>query len=204
MSFKKKLSKSMLTAALGFSLMGGGTYAYFSDTVETNNTFAAGSLDLSVNPETIVNIEDLKPGDEISREFDISNGGTLDINKVLLDTSYTVDDANGDNTEDFGEHIKVTILYNQANATVEVMEMTLKELSEEQPDITAIDEFVGGEKGPNGLEPGDTDKIIVLFEFVDNGEDQNQFQEDALQLKWKFIAEQTDGDLDEDDDDNDE
>lgn len=204
MGFKKKLSKSMLTAALGFSLMGGGTYAYFSDTVETNNTFAAGSLDLSVNPETIVNIEDLKPGDEISREFDISNGGTLDINKVLLDTSYTVDDANGDNTEDFGEHIKVTILYNQANATVEVMEMTLKELSEEQPDITAIDEFVGGEKGPNGLEPGDTDKIIVLFEFVDNGEDQNQFQEDALQLKWKFIAEQTDGDLDEDDDDNDE
>lgn len=204
MSFKKKLSKSMLTAALGFSLMGGGTYAYFSDTVETNNTFAAGSLDLSVNPETIVNIEDLKPGDEISREFDISNGGTLDINKVLLDTSYTVDDANGDNTEDFGEHIKVTILYNQANATVEVMEMTLKELSEEQPDITAIDEFVGGEKGPNGLEPGDTDKIIVLFEFVDNGEDQNQFQEDALQLKWKFIAEQTDGDLDEDEDDNDE
>src|SRR5699024_8066848 len=203
MSFKKKLSKSMLTAALGFSLMGGGTYAYFSDTVETNNTFAAGSLDLSVNPETIVNIEDLKPGDEISREFTISNEGSLDINKVLLDTSYTVDDADGDNTKDFGEHIKVTILYNQANATVEVMETTLKELSEQQPDITAIDEY-GGTQAPDGLEPGDTDKIIVLFEFVDNGEDQNQFQGDALQLKWKFAAEQTDGDLDEDDDDNDE
>lgn len=204
MGFTKKVSKGLLTAALGFSLMGGGTYAYFSDTVETNNTFAAGSLDLSVNPETIVKIDDLKPGDEISREFTVSNEGTLDIDKVLLDTTYTVDDANGDNTEDFGEHIKVTILYNQANATVEVMETTLKGLSEEQPDITAIDEFVGGEKGPNGLEPGDTDKIIVLFEFVDNDEDQNQFQGDALQLKWKFIAEQTDGDLDDEDGEEDD
>lgn len=204
MSFTKKIGKGILTAALGFSLIGGGTYAYFSDTVETNNTFAAGSLDLSVNPETIVNIDNLKPGDEISREFTLSNEGTLDIHKVLLDTSYTVDDANGDNAEDFGDHIKVTILYNQANATVEVMETTLKELSEEQPDITAIDEFVGGGKGPEGLEPGDTDKIIVLFEFVENGEDQNQFQEDALQLKWKFIAEQTDGELDEGEEDSEE
>src|SRR5699024_11258352 len=68
----------------------------------SNNTFAAGSLDLSVNPETIVNIDNLKPGDEVTREFDISNEGTLDITKVLLDTSYTVDDANGDNTGEIG------------------------------------------------------------------------------------------------------
>ncbi|TQS76205.1 cell division protein FtsN [Ornithinibacillus gellani] len=202
MSFTKKVSKGLLTAALGFSLMGGGTYAYFSDQVETNNTFAAGTLDLSVNPETIVNLDNLKPGDEISREFTLTNDGTLDIGKVLLETSYVVDDNQGNNTDDFGDHIKVTILYNQANATVEVMETTLKELQDIKPDITAIDEFVGGVKGPHGLEPGDTDKIIVLFEFVDNGEDQNQFQGDALQLKWKFIAEQTDGTLDEGGEDN--
>lgn len=195
MSFSKKVSKGLLTAALGFSLMGGGTYAYFSDTVEVNNTFAAGTLDLSVNPETIVNVDNLKPGDEISREFMLTNNGTLDIHKVLLDTSYVVHDVNGDNTDDFGEHIKVTILYNQANATVEVMETTLSELQEMTPDITAIDEFVGGVQRPNGLKPGDMNKIIVLFEFVDNGEDQNQFQGDSLQLKWKFIAEQAEGTL---------
>src|SRR5690625_5758722 len=86
MSFAKKVSAGVLTAALGFSLIGGGTYAYFSDQVETNNTFAAGTLDLSVNPETIVNIDNLKPGDEISREFNVTNNGTLDIEKVLLET----------------------------------------------------------------------------------------------------------------------
>ncbi|WP_461183398.1 TasA family protein, partial [Virgibacillus kimchii] len=29
--------------------------------------------------------------------------------------------------------------------------------------------------------------------FVDNGEDQNQFQGDALNLEWTFTATQTDG-----------
>ncbi|HAM79477.1 TasA family protein [Ornithinibacillus bavariensis] len=197
MSFSKKVSKGILTAALGFSLMGGGTYAYFSDTVEVNNTFAAGTLDLSVNPETIVNVTNLKPGDEISREFTLTNNGTLDIHRVLLNTSYEVNDALGDNTDDFADHIKVTILYNQNNATVQVMETTLSELSKITPDITAVDTFVGGEKVPNGLKPGDINKVIVLFEFVDNGEDQNQFQGDALQLKWQFVAEQTEGQLNE-------
>src|SRR3989338_5999536 len=42
--------------------------AFFSDTEEsTDNTFTAGRLDLLVNdendPETVVNINDLKPGD---------------------------------------------------------------------------------------------------------------------------------------------
>lgn len=198
MGFAKKISHGVLTVALGFSLIGGGTYAYFSDTVETNNTFAAGTLDLSVNPETIVDLDNLKPGDEISKTFQLTNNGSLDIEQVLLETNYTVDDANGNNTEDFAEHIKVTILYNQATASVQVVETTLKELANEMPDITAIDEFVGSTQKPNGLEPGDMNNIMVLFEFVDNGKDQNQFQGDALQVKWKFHAEQSEGNLYED------
>jgi len=196
MGFAKKVSKGLLTAALGFSLMGGGTYAYFSDTEVTNNTFAAGTLDLAVNPETIASIGDLKPGDAASREFTITNGGTLDISKILLHTNYQVEDAklNGAaNADDFGKHIKVTILYNQANATVQVAETTLHELQSLTPDLTAIDNFVGGGTVPDGLKPGEADKIIVLFEFVDNGEDQNEFQGDALQVEWKFNAEQAEG-----------
>src|SRR5690625_2078226 len=104
MNFSRKITKAIVIAALGFSLIGGGTFAYFSDHVETNNTFAAGTLDLSVNPETIVNLDNLKPGDEISKTFTLANNGTLDIHRVLLETSYVVDDFKGDNTEDFGEH----------------------------------------------------------------------------------------------------
>ena len=50
------------SAALGLSLIGGGTFAYFSDKEVSNNTFAAGTLDLTLDPKTLVNIENLKPG----------------------------------------------------------------------------------------------------------------------------------------------
>ena len=50
MSLKKKLGLGIASAVLGISLIGGGTFAYFSDTEVSNNTFAAGTLDLAVNP----------------------------------------------------------------------------------------------------------------------------------------------------------
>ena len=62
MSLKKKLGMGVASAALGLSLIGGGTFAYFSDKEVSNNTFAAGTLDLTLDPKTLVNIENLKPG----------------------------------------------------------------------------------------------------------------------------------------------
>ena len=58
----KKLGMGVASAALGLSLIGGGTFAYFSDKEVSNNTFAAGTLDLTLDPKTLVNIENLKPG----------------------------------------------------------------------------------------------------------------------------------------------
>ena len=57
------------SAALGLSLIGGGTFAYFSDKEVSNNTFAAGTLDLALNPKTIVDIKDLKPGIQLRKSF---------------------------------------------------------------------------------------------------------------------------------------
>lgn len=190
MGFTKTISKGVMTAALGLSLMGGGTFAYFSDTFETKNTFAAGTLDLSINPNAVVNIDNIKPGDEVYREFTFENKGSLDIYQVLLDTKYTVEDAKSDNTDDLANHIKVTIMYNTSSATVPIVETTLAQLKEQTPDLTAIDEFVGGIQRPDGIPPGEKEKMFVLFQFVDNGEDQNQFQGDKLQVDWTFNAKQ--------------
>ena len=33
---------------------------------------------------------------------------------------------------------------------------------------------------------GTSDKLYVQYEFVDNGQDQNQFQGDSLELEWTF------------------
>ena len=189
----KLTKKNLMTAALGLSLITGGTDAYFSDSFATENTFAAGTLDLAVNPDFVVNIDNIKPGDEIYREFTLENNGTLDIHKVLIQTDYSVVDANGDNVEDFADHIKVTIMYNTSSATVPVVETTLAELSNTEPDLTAIDTFVGGGQIPDGILAGEKEKMFVLFEFVDNGQDQNQFQGDQLRVNWTFNAEQTAG-----------
>ncbi|MED1205763.1 TasA family protein [Heyndrickxia acidicola] len=196
MSFTQKITKGVMSAALGMSLIGGGTFSYFSSSAKTSNTFAAGTLDLKVNPKTMVNLNNLKPGDQIYREFTLENSGSLDISKVLLDTKYSVIDAKNDNTDDLAKHIKVTIMYNTTTATDPVVETTLYDLQNQTPDLAEIDTYggVGGHHlAPLGIKAGGMDKIFVLFEFVDNGQDQNQFQGDKLKVDWTFNAQQADG-----------
>jgi spore coat-associated protein N len=202
MGIKQKLGLGVASAALGLALVGGGTYAYFSDEEITNNTFAAGTLDLSIDPEVIIDVDNIKPGDWMNRTFKLKNDGTLDISKVLLSTNYTVVDANGDNNgADLGEHIRVNFLKNGDKDSLfqyphenVITSATLAELQGEVPDAVQnkIWAFLGwGDEG-SGLEVGDTDNLYVQFEFVDNG-DQNVFQGDSLSLEWKFDAKQTAG-----------
>lgn len=190
MSIKKKLGMGMTSAVLGLALVGGGTFAYFSDSEEANNTFAAGTLDLAVEPTEIINVDNIGPGDSFVRDFELQNNGTLDIDKVLLETDYTVDDAEGDNTEDFGEHIQVEFLYNADKLDEVIFETTLAELKDMTPE--AVNEHVFEPLlEEQGLPAGTVDDLVVKFNFLDNGEDQNQFQGDSLNLTWTFHAQQT-------------
>lgn len=193
MGIKKKLGMVMVTGALGLTLIGGGTYAYFSDSETTNNTFATGTLDLSAEPTKIIDVDELSPGDSIVRDFELENSGTLDMNKVTLETDYSVIDDEGDNgDDDFGEHIEVEFLYNADNLDEVIYEATLAELKEMSPE--AVNEHVFyPELGEEGLPAGDTHDLVVKFNFVDNDEDQNKFQGDSLELEWTFNAEQGDG-----------
>ncbi|MBM7553662.1 CalY family protein [Thalassobacillus pellis] len=191
MSIKKKLGMGVMTAAMGLSLIGGGTYAYFSDSAEASGSFAAGTLDLSADPTTIIDVENLKPGDTMLRSFDLVNGGTLDIASINLDTSYTVTDANGNNVDDFGKHIRVNFLINADKLDVPIFSTTLNELQSMSPDVIEGNIFGAwfAERGGN-LAAGTSDKLYVQYEFVDNGQDQNQFQGDSLELKWTFEGKQ--------------
>lgn len=194
MSLKKKLGMGVASAALGLSLIGGGTFAYFSDKEVSNNTFAAGTLDLTLDPKTLVDIKDLKPGDSVKKEFLLKNSGTIAIKDVQLATKYTVTDAKGDNAGvDFGEHIKVKFIWNWDKQSEPVYETTLAKLQNEKPDVLAKAIFAPewGENG--GLDAGTEDYLWVQFEFTDNQEDQNKFQGDALNLEWTFNAHQADG-----------
>lgn len=198
MGLKKQLSMGVMSAVLGLSLVGGGTYAYFSDKEVSNNTFAAGTLDLSVNPTTVIDVDNIQPGDSVTKDFELRNDGSLDIKKVLLDTDYSVVDAKGDNTEDFGKYIEVEFLYNADKLDQVIYETTLDKLKDMSPE--AVNEHVFDELlDEKGLETGTGDDLVVKFNFKDNGKDQNQFQGDSLNLTWTFNAKQSDGnDQDED------
>ncbi len=200
MDLKKKLGLGMLSAALGLALVGGGTYAYFNDVETSNNTFTAGTLDLTLDPTEIINVSDIKPGDWMNRSFELINDGSLDISEISLETNYTVTDANEDNSEDFGDHIRVNFLWNDDKAMLGplspdqvVFYTTLSELESMTPDAVANEIFIPYLEERGGLRTGDSDTLYVQFEFVDNGQDQNEFQGDALELEWKFTAEQTAG-----------
>ena len=197
MSLKKKLGMGVASAALGLSLIGGGTFAYFSDKEVSNNTFAAGTLDLTLDPTTLVDIKDLKPGDKVKKEFLLKNSGSLAIKDVQLATKYTVNDFKNDNAgEDFGQHIKVNFIWNWDKQSEPVYETTLAELQKENPDVLAKAIFAPewGENG--GLAAGTEDYLWVEFEFEDKG-DQNKFQGDSLNLEWTFNAHQGEGEAKE-------
>jgi len=191
MGIKQKLGLGVASAALGLALVGGGTYAYFSDSAEASATFAAGTLDLSVDPTTIISVDKIKPGDTMLRSFDLVNGGTLDIATIDLMTDYKVTDANGNNNDDFGKHIRVNFLINGDKLDAPIWSTTLYDLKNMSPDVIEGNfwsQFFA-ERGGN-LAAGTSDKLYVQYEFVDNGQDQNRFQGDSLTLEWTFDGKQ--------------
>lgn len=185
MGIKKRLGMGLMSAAVGLALVGGGTFAYFSDSFTTNNTFAAGTIDLAVEPTEIINIDNLKPGDSMLRDFELQNNGSLDIKKVTLDTDYSGD-------EELAEHIQVEFLYNVDQLHEPIFETTLAELKDMSPEAVAEEALIPL-IGEDGLQAGTIDDLIVNFVFVDNGEDQNDLQGAELQLAWTFTALQMDG-----------
>jgi len=85
----KKMLASLMTIALTVAVVaGGGLYAYFSDTVESqNNVFTAGTLDLQIYGSdwtdgpvgaTWVSPSNWAPGEMFTATLRIKNAGTID------------------------------------------------------------------------------------------------------------------------------
>lgn len=124
MSLKKKMGAALATTALGAALIGGGTFAIFTDSAQNaNNTFAAGTVDINVTDTSSftgakhVNISNLAPGDEGSREFTVKNDGSLDL-KYDVEKALTGTLVKGNQTMD----LAVTIEKKGANDTWTVVD----------------------------------------------------------------------------------
>lgn len=77
---KKRLMVSIMMIALVAALVGGATFALFTDTaVNENNTFAAGTVDINTNPNPVFNVPNMAPGDVVTGTVNVVNAGTLDL-----------------------------------------------------------------------------------------------------------------------------
>ncbi|SNX70354.1 camelysin [Bacillus oleivorans] len=216
MSLKKKMSMGILSGALGVSLIGGGTWAAFNDVEVVNNTLAAGTLDLVVGENTTMNftLSNLKPGDYFNKSLVLTNGGSLDINQILvhanklagwtdkdvLDLNTEIGANSGNNSEDdFLSQFKVTITklaVDPAN-NVDVFDGTLADLVAG----ISVDELTDTDATTVGLASGAQQIYNVYVEFVEDSTTfpgsrlhvQNKYQDEMSNLEFVFEATQMPG-----------
>lgn len=195
MNVKKTLGLGVVSAALGLTLVGGGTFAYFSSTSTSSASFNNGTLSLKSDPSVIVNLSNLKPGDTVLRDFKLKNDGTLNIPKVVLRTSSAITDALGDNgTHNFKDDIIVTFLVNKDKKESPLLVISLADLETESPDLVArgiLGAILGGEK--SGIKAGTSDNLTIQFAFRETLQPQNYYQGDSLALTLNFEASQEAG-----------
>lgn len=172
----------MGTALLGVCLIVGGTFAYFSDTVSTDNTFGAGTLAMGLSTDTNAEVdfqaENLKPGDTVNRQMTIENEGTLTIGDILLSAEYSVVDSEGNQgEEDFADDLLVTVYNHEAVPVIE------------QVPLSGLDQMEIAQE----LAAGETIDYDFEFEFAETDEDQNKFQGQNIDVLFTYEANQQTG-----------
>ena len=89
---KRKIAMLAIGAMLAVALIGGGVYAYFSDTeTSSGNGATAGTLDLVLNDNVakVMSFSNVKPGDSGADNFKVRNAGsingdlTVDISNIV-------------------------------------------------------------------------------------------------------------------------
>ncbi|MGD8192670.1 TasA family protein [Brevibacillus ginsengisoli] len=93
MGLTKQFALTLASLGLGAALVGGGTFAWFNSTQAIEkNKFEAGTLDMKVAAvngyQMNFDLSNLKPGDYMTRRFNIINTGSLDIKEVLMSLNF--------------------------------------------------------------------------------------------------------------------
>jgi spore coat-associated protein N len=97
---KRKIAMLLVSATLAIALLGGGVYAYFSDTeTSSGNQFTAGSLDLVFggSGSSSMVLTDLAPGNSGASSLQLDNNGN--IAGTLTMTASNLVDGEGTNWE---------------------------------------------------------------------------------------------------------
>jgi spore coat-associated protein N len=210
MGVKKKLGLGLASAALGLSLVGGGTFAYFNDQATVHNGFAAGTLNLEVGsyPTTSwpvnFDLSNLRPGDRVERTFDLKNTGSLAIGNTLMDiskVSVTNPLGTGGTEDDLLSTLQVSYFVDSApDAPVSLLlpsqVVTLKDAIANNFSTKINPTFLkNGEINltPDGIEAGKWERFRIMISFPDTGVPQNKLQGMVAKVDFNLDARQVTG-----------
>jgi len=187
-----KIALSGLSIFAALALVGGATFAFFSDTAtSTGNVFATGTLNLQLDDddegvaETVtasIGGSNLVPGVTISGSISMHNAGTVAMAEVNLDSTETVPSV-----PDLADKLNITSAKIDSNATctatpVDVTGSLPATLALLNADIDGVD------LPSSGLVAGAT-KYLCLTLTLDSGTD-NTFQGKSITETFTFIGHQ--------------
>jgi spore coat-associated protein N len=213
MGVKKKLGLGLASAALGLSLVGGGTFAYFSDEATVHNGFASGTLNLDVSSydhntwPINFDLQNLRPGDRVERTFDLNNVGSLAIGDTYLSfakVSVTNPLQTGATDDDFLSALQVSYFYE----TVVNGQYVPQSILISNP-ISLKDAIASNYTGkiqskfltsdgklnltPDGIEAGNKGRYRIMITFKDTEVAQNKLQGMVAKVDFKLDARQVTG-----------
>lgn len=180
MNIKKKLMTSLLTMGLASALVGGATFAYFSASASNdNNQFKAGTIELGSSGS--FGLTNIKPGDTGSGTITVTNlTSTLDSTLTMTGAVSLAQGADG--VGDLGKAIKIT------SATFGGAALTIPDIDIDG--ITTLNDLDGAVVLGDllaGAAPVSKD-LVVNWEFVETGVEQNELQGDGVTINLAFDA----------------
>jgi spore coat-associated protein N len=199
MSMKKKLGLGMASAALGISLVGGGTFAYFNDTATLHNSFESGTLvvDLEQAWDFPINfdLENIKPGQSWERQFVLANNGSLDFGNTFMN----VTNAGTDN--ELLDNLLVTYFVDATGPDsgyllLNSQDITLREAINGEFAGKIKPKYLTGGKlnlTPTGQAAGSDNRFRMIIKFPDTRVPQNNLQGLSVDVDFNFDARQVPG-----------
>ncbi len=174
----KKVVGLGIVALLIIAVVGGGTWAYFSDfESSTGNVLMAGTLDVGLSNTAGLatgsitetwNADNWAPGSTENGTLYISDSGTIDIKTLTLVFSYTSVDTSGrptniklndplQDTDSFDKMITVSRAIWKGydldeNLTDQIVGLTLFQLNNAPVTLSAVESLQAGEQGALDIE----------------------------------------------------
>jgi predicted ribosomally synthesized peptide with SipW-like signal peptide len=206
----KKILGLMVAALLVIMMVGGGTWAYFSDTESSaNNSLAAGTLDLNINGDneavTTFSVDNKAPGDSGNGSSTLTNVGSLDGELDIVFSEVTNTGGSGgtqfeDGVGDLGGKAEMAVFVDvDSDEAWSDGDIGLKSDGSKYNHPTALSYATINSYSEQSWDAIETlaaeasDKIVIMWQIP--GETTgNEIQGDSISLDITFTLEQAEAD----------